>query len=181
MDLKQYSDQFDKAIEHYKTDINSIRTNRATPALLENIQVEVYGSKMPLIQLASIQAPEPKTLTIEPWDKQIIKDIEKAIQTSSLGLSLVSQGNFLRVSIPSLTEESRRDLIKALNYKTEKARQSIRGTRDYIKDEINSAEKNKEISQDEKYQLLKDLDDMTRQFMEQAEQIESKKIDEIKF
>ena len=180
MDLDQSSDQFDKAIEHLKTDISSIRTNRATPALLENITAEVYGSKMPLNQLASIQAPEPKMLTVEPWDKQVIKEIEKAIQTASLGLSVVNEGTFLRVTIPPMTEETRQELVKVLNDKLESARQSIRGVRDKIKDEIISAEKSKEISEDEKFKLVEDLDEMTRKYNDQVKEVGEKKEQEIK-
>ncbi len=180
MELSQYAEQFDKAIDHLKQDISSIRTNRAAPALLENIQVEAYGSKMPLTQLASIQAPEPKMLTVEPWDKQVIKDVEKAIQTASLGLSIVNEGTFLRVTIPPMTEETRKELIKVLNDKFENARQSLRGIRDKVKEEITTAAKDKEISEDDKYKLIEDLDDLTRKYNDQVKQIGDKKEQEIK-
>ncbi len=180
MKLDQYHDQFDKAIEHLKLDLGSIRTNRATPALLENIQVEIYGSKMPLIQVASIQAPESKMLTVEPWDKQVIKDVEKAIQTASLGLSVANEGTFLRITIPPMTDETRQELIKVLNNKLESARQAVRGVRDNVKDEINLAEKNKEISEDEKYKLIDALDELTRQYNDQIKTIGENKEEEIK-
>lgn len=180
MDLDQYRQHFDKAIEHLKQDIASIRTNRATPALLENIQVEVYGSKMPLIQLATIQAPEPKTLTVEPYDRNVIKDIEKTIQTASLGLSLANEGTFLRISIPPMTEESRQELIKLLGAKLESARQAVRGVRDKIKDDIGAAEKSKEVSEDEKYRLIEDLDEMTRKYNDQIKLVGAKKEEDIK-
>lgn len=180
MDLNQYTEQFDKAIEHLKVDISSIRTNRATPALLENIQAEVYGSKMPLTQLASIQAPEPKMLTVEPWDKQVVKDVEKAIQTASMGLSVVNEGTFLRVTIPPMTDETRREIIKVLNDKLESARQSVRGVRDKVKEEITAAEKSKEVSEDDKYKLIEDLDDMTRKYNEEIKKVGEAKEEEIK-
>lgn len=180
MDISQYSNKFDQAIEHLKQDLGSIRTNRATPALLENLQAEVYGSKMPLNQLASIQAPEPKMLTVEPWDKQVIKDVEKAIQTASLALSVTNEGTFLRVTIPPMTEETRKELVKVLNDKLENARQVIRGVRDKIKEEINSAEKNKEVSEDEKYKLIEDLDKMTREYNEKVKEVGENKEKEIK-
>ena len=181
MDLKQYEEQFNKVIERLKEDLNSIRTNRATPAILENIQIEVYGSRMPLAQLASIQAPEPKMLTVEPWDKNIIKNIEKAIQSASLGLNLVNEGTFLRITIPPMTEETRRELVKVLSDKLEHARQAIRGIRDNIKDEINKAEKTKEISEDNKFKLIEELDEMTRDYNDKAKKVAESKEEEIKF
>jgi ribosome recycling factor len=180
MELSQYEPQFDKAIHHLKQDIASIRSNRATPALLENIQANVYGSKMPLIQLASIQAPEPKSLTIEPWDRNIIKDVEKAIQTASLGLNIVNEGTFLRVTIPAMTEETRQELIKVLSEKLEQARQAVRGIRDGIKEEIIKTEKAKQITEDEKYKLVEDLDEMTRKYNEEIKQVGEKKENEIR-
>ncbi len=180
MDLQQYEPQFEKTLDFLRQEISSIRTNRATPALLENIQVEVYGSKMPLIQLASIQAPEPRMLTVEPWDRQVIKDVEKAIQTASLGLSVTNEGAFLRITMPPMTEESRKELLKVLNHKLEQARQAVRGVRDKIKEEIIQAEKNKEISEDEKYKLIEDLDEMTREYTARIQEIGDKKEAEIK-
>ena len=180
MELSQYADQFDKTIYHLNQDISSIRTNRATPALLENIQAEVYSSKMPLTQLASIQAPEPKMLTVEPWDKNVIKDIEKAIQTASLGLSITNEGTFLRITIPPMTEENRKELVKTLNNKLENSRQAIRGVRDKIKEEIMTAEKSKEISEDDKYKLIEELDDMTRKYNDQVKEVGERKEQEIK-
>ena len=181
MNINEYSGQFDKAIEHLKVDIGSIRSNRVTPALLENIIVEVYGSKMPLNQLASIQAPEPKMLTLEPWDKQVIKEVEKAIQSASLGFSVVNEGTFLRITIPPMTEETRKELVKVLNGKLENARQAIRAIRDRIKEEINVAEKNKEISEDEKFKLIEDLDETTGKYNAQVKEVGEKKEEEIKF
>ena len=180
MDLQQYKPQFEKTLDFLRQEISSIRTNRATPALLENIQVEVYDSKMPLIQLASIQVPEPRMLTVEPWDRQVIKDVEKAIQTASLGLSVTNEGTFLRITMPPMTEETRKELLKVLNHKLEQARQAVRGVRDKIKEEIVQAEKNKEISEDEKYKLIEDLDKMTREYTAQIQEIGDKKEQEIK-
>jgi ribosome recycling factor len=180
MDLAQFKPQFEKTIEFLRQDLASLRTNRATPALLENLSVEVYGSKMPLIQLASIQSPEPRTLSVEPWDKQVIKDIEKAIQTASLGLSVANEGTFLLVTMPPMTEETRRELIKVLSHKLEQARQAVRGVRDKVKEEILQAEKNKEISEDEKYKLIEELDKLTREYIDEIQTIGDKKEDEIK-
>ena len=180
MDINQYKPLFGKAIEYLKTDLGSIRTNRATPTLLENLQVEVYGSKMSLNQLASIQAPEPKMLTVEPWDKNVIKDVEKSIQSASLGLNIANEGTFLRILIPPMTEETRQELVKVLNNKLEDARQQIRGIRDNIKEEIIKAERSKEISEDEKFKLVEDLNEMTREFNDEVKQVGENKEEEIK-
>ena len=180
MDINQYKPLFGKAIEYLKTDLGSIRTNRATPTLLENLQVEVYGSKMSLNQLASIQAPEPKMLTVEPWDKNVIKDVEKSIQSASLGLNIANEGTFLRILIPPMTEETRQELVKVLNNKLEDARQQIRGIRDNIKEEIIKAERSKEISEDEKFKLVEDLNEMTREFNDEVKRVGENKEEEIK-
>ena len=178
-DLKDNTPKFDKALEHLKKDISSIRTNRATPALIENLLVNVYDSKMPLNQVASILAPEPRMLSVEPWDKSIIKDVEKSIQTASLGLSVANKGTFLRVTIPPMTEESRKELVKVLAGKLEHARGAIRGTRDSVKEAILKAAKEKQVSEDERYKLIDELDEMTREYNDKIKEIGERKEEEI--
>jgi len=180
MDLDQFKPKFEKTIEHLKQDISSIRTNRATPAMLENLKADVYGAKTPLIQLASIQSPEPRMLTVEPWDKNNIKSIEKAIQTASLGLNVVNEGAFLRITVAPMTDETRKELVKMLNQKLENCRNSIRGVRDEVKEAIINFEKSKDISEDEKFKLIEDLDKMTREYNDQVKQVGDKKESEIK-
>ncbi|NMC51232.1 ribosome recycling factor [Candidatus Kuenenbacteria bacterium] len=180
MRVDQYKGEFDKVIEHVKTDIGALRTNRATPSMLENLMVEVYGSKMPLNQLGSIQAPEPRMLTVEPWDKGVIKNIEKTIQTASLGLSVNNEGTFLRIALSPMTEETRKELIKVLNDKMESGRRSLRGVRDDVKEKIIAAEKNKEITEDERYKAVEDLDKLVREYNDKVEELGKKKEEEIK-
>ncbi|NMB48011.1 ribosome recycling factor [Candidatus Kuenenbacteria bacterium] len=180
MKLEQYHPEFDKVIEHIKVDIGTLRTNRATPSMLENLMVEVYGSKMPLNQLGSIQAPEPRMLTVEPWDKSVLKNIEKAIQTASLGLNVSSEGTFLRIALSPMTEETRKELIKVLNDKLESGRRSLRGVRDDVKEAILAAEKNKEITEDERYKLVEGLDKLVREYNDKVEELGKKKEEEIK-
>ena len=179
MNLEEKKPQFQKVIERAQSELASVRTSRATPALVENIKVDVYGAKTPLIQVASITCPEPKQLIIEPWDKNILKDVEKAIQADSLGLSIQNQGNFLRVIMPAMTQETRKEIIKLLNEKIEKARVALRGARDSIKEEIIAEERNKEIGEDEKYKLIEELDTITRDFVEQINEMGSHKEKEI--
>jgi len=179
MNIQDKKELFEKIMEHTKNEIGSLRTNNVTPSLVENIKVDVYGSKMPLIQLGSISVPEPRQLLVETWDKNILKDVEKAIESATLGLSVKNEGNFLRLTMPAMTEDTRKQVIKLLNEKTEKARISLRGLRDEIRNEIQTAEKNKEIAEDDKFRLQEDLDKMTREYTEKVEEIGKKKEKEI--
>ena len=104
--------QFEKVLEFFKKDITSLRTGRAAPSLVEAVKVECYGTKSDLMQLASITAPEPQTITIKPWDKNILKDIERALQSSDLNINPVVDSDLIRINFPSLTEESRKELVK---------------------------------------------------------------------
>jgi ribosome recycling factor len=179
MNIQEKKELFEKIMEHTKNEISSLRTNNITPALVENIKADVYGAKMPIIQLGSISIPEPRQLLIEPWDKNVLKDIEQAIETASLGLSVKNEGNFLRLTMPAMTEETRKQVVKLLNEKTEKSRISLRALRDEIRDEIISAEKNKEITEDDKFRLQEDLDKMTREYTDRIAEIGKKKEEEI--
>lgn len=178
MDLNTKKIDFQKIVDHTREDLNSVRTNRLTPAIIENLKIEVYGAKMPLNQLASINIPEPKQLMVEPWDKNIIKNIEKDIETASLGFSVKNEGNFLRLTMPPLTEETRQKMIKVIKEKSEAGRVSLRNLRDKIKEEINLAEKNKEISEDEKYRSIEKLDNLTRDFTEEINKFSKQKEEE---
>ncbi len=180
MNIQDKQQDFEKVIEHASTDIASVRTSRATPTLIENIQVNIYGSKMPVNQVASISCPEPKQLLVEPWDKNVLKDIEKAIETASLGLSVKNEGNFLRLSVPAMTEETRKEIIKMLHEKLENGKVVLRNLRDKIKEEIITAERNKEIGEDEKYNLIEELDKTTREYTNKINEIGEKKEEEIK-
>lgn len=171
---------FDKALEHLKSDLESIRTNRATPALIENLPAEVHGARMPVNQLASINVRDPKTLAVEPWNKPNIQSIEKAIQTASLGLSVANEGTYLRVTVPPMTEESRKEILKILNQKLENAKNSLRNIRDKTKNEITQAEKSKSITTDERYQLVDELDKTTREYNDKIKEMGEKKEEEIK-
>jgi len=179
MNLQDHKPKFEKSLEHLRDDLASLRTSRATPALVENIKVNVYGTEMPLIQVASITSPEAKQLLVEPWDKSVLKDIEKAIQSASLGLSVTNEGSHLRITMPPMTEETRKEVVKLLNEKLEKGRISIRAVRDEIKEEILKAEKDKEVTEDERYKLIDELDKMTRQFIDEISELGKKKEAEV--
>jgi len=172
-------DDFVKAIDFFKKDISNLRTGRANPAILDNIQVEAYGVKTPLTGLASINVPEARSLVITAWDKNITKDIEKAIISANLGLSVVNEGDKIRITIPQLTEENRRELVKKLNEKMETARISLRQTRDEIKELIETAFKDKEISEDDKFRFIKELDEATIKRNDEVKEIKDKKEEEV--
>lgn len=174
-----YKPDYEKAIEHLKIEISSLKTGRATPLLVENILVESYAMKLPLKQVASISVPDARCLLIEPWDKSIIKEIEKAIVNSNIGLNPVNEGQKLRINIPSLTEEDRKKLVKILNQKVEAAKIAIRGIRDKVRDAIQKMEKEKEIAEDERFRLQKELDNFTGSYNDRLEEIGENKEEEI--
>lgn len=177
--IAQNKEDFNKALEHLKKELQTLRTGRAQATLLENLQVEAYGAMTPLNQLASISVPDAQTIAIEPWDKSIIKDIEKALSYSNLGLSVTNAGDKLMAKVPPMTEENRRDLLKILGKKAEDAKVSIRQARDKVRETIIEAEKNKEITEDDKYKYLTELDNFTTDFNKQVEQLAEQKEQEI--
>ncbi len=156
--------EFAKVINHFRQDISTLKTGRANPAIFDGVRVESYGAMMPLNQVASVSVPEARSIIITPWDKNVLKDIERALRDSDLNLNPVNEGDKIRISIPAMTEESRRDIVKILNQKMETARIAIRGVRDDIKEQVLEAEKNKEFGEDMKYQLIEDLDKITTSF-----------------
>lgn len=177
--LKQYEADFQAALGHLKEDLKTLRTGRATPALIENIQVEAYGARTPLVGLASITVPDARSLVIDPWDKGLIKEIEKAILEAKIGLTPSVQGKFIRISMPPMTEESRKELIKIMNDKLEQARIAVRGVRETAKADIVQAEKDKAIAEDDKYRALEQLDKQTAGWNEKIKNIGVEKEKEI--
>ena len=178
--LENHRSEFESTVNHFKEELASVRTGRATPALVENILIEAYGTKTPLRQLASINTPDSRTLMVDPWDKSVIKEIEKDLNEASLGFSVTNEGKNLRLTIATLTEETRNDLIKALNQKAENTRKNVRGLRDKIKEEIQEAEKDKEITEDDRYKLQKDLDELTNSYNVKIKEMVEKKEIEVK-
>ncbi len=156
--LAKFHPQFQQVVDFLKTDISALRTGRANPAIVENVMVEAYDSRTPLSGLASVTVPDARSILIDPWDKSILKNVEKAIIEAKLGLNPSIQGQQIRISLPALTEESRKALVKTLGDKLEHARKSVRNIRDEAKAEIQKAEKDKLVSEDEKYRLLEQLD-----------------------
>jgi len=177
--IDQHKDDYEKNLEHLKKELAGLRTGRAQATLVENLQVEAYGATTPLNQLASISVPDAKSIMIEAWDKNVLKDIEKALSYSNLGFSVVNTGEKLIASVPPMTEENRKDLLKIMGDKVEHIKISIRQVRDKIKEEILKAEKEKEITEDDKYKYLTDLDNYTAEKNKEIDKMAEEKEQEI--
>ena len=152
--LKHAKQLMDKTVEAVKREFATVRTGKATTALLDLVRVEAYGNDMPLTQVASVAAPEPKLLTIQPWDKTLLKAIEKAILASDLGLTPSNDGNLIRIPLPPLTEERRKELVKVIHKLAEEGRVAIRHART---ETISKIKKVEHVSEDEKKKAEKDI------------------------
>ena len=152
--LKHAKQLMDKTVEAVKREFATVRTGKATTALLDLVRVEAYGNEMPLTQVASVAAPEPKLLTVQPWDKTLLKAIEKAILASDLGLTPSNDGNIIRIPLPALTEERRKELVKVIHKLAEEGRVAIRHART---ETIAKIKKVEHVSEDEKKKAEKDI------------------------
>ena len=177
--IKAKEGEFTKAIDFFKKEIANIRTGRANPNILEGVQVEAYGAKTPINGVASINVPDGQSIIIAPWDKNVIKEIEKALVDADLGVSVTNEGDKIRLIMPKMTEENRIGLVKKLNEKQEIARISIRQTREDIKNSIERAEKDKEITEDEKFRFVKELNEESGKQNDRLKEIRDKKDTEI--
>jgi ribosome recycling factor len=177
--LAQTEARMKKAIDALKHEVQSVRTGRATPSLVEGLEVEAYGTPTPLISLAAISAPEPRLIVIQAWDKGLIKAIEKAIIGSDLGLTPSNDGALIRLSIPALTEERRKDLVKQLHKKVEDGRVEIRTLRRHGQDELRTKSKGAGISADEEKRLETQLQKLTDLYIQAADEVGHAKEKEI--
>ncbi len=167
------------AIRHFESEIASLRTGRATPALLEGIKIEAYGTSNQLKNVASIVAEDAKTLLVEPWDKGLIDAISKAIESSNMGAQPIVSKNSIRISLPPLTEERRKFLLKILKEKIEETRITLRRIRDDIWKDIQDKEKAKSISEDDKFRFKEEMEKKIREGGEKLEGLAKKKEKEI--
>jgi len=172
-------DKMQKSIQALKRELDTIRTGRATPALVDSISVDAYGAPTPLNQVATISAPEARLLVINPWDKSVVPAITKAIQKSDLGLNPINDGNSIRLVIPPPTEERRKELVKVVRKKVEDSKIAIRNVRREAMEELKKLEKDKEISQDENHRAADRLQKLTDSSVEQATQVGQSKETEI--
>jgi len=177
--VQQHKESFDKAIDHLKHEISSLRTGRATPAIVEDVKVEAYGTMQDIKSVASISVADAKTINIQPWDKGVLQPIETAIRNSDLGLSPVNDGTLIRLNLPDLTSERRAELVKVLSKKLEEARITVRKIREDVRGQIDKAEKAKEIAEDEKFGLQDDLEKLVKEYNDLIKQIGDDKEAEI--
>ena len=160
-----------KAIEALKQDITSIRTGRASSALIERITVDYYGTPTPINQVASISVPEARLLVIQPWDRKLLTDIEKAIQRSDLGINPNNDGQVIRLAIPPLNEERRREMVKTLHKKLDEHKVAIRNVRRDAQDKFREREKKKEISEDELKRSTERLQKLTDRYIDEMDKV----------
>ncbi|MCF7795417.1 ribosome recycling factor [Patescibacteria group bacterium] len=171
--------EFEKAIEFFQKEISTIRTGRANPAILDRVQIEAYGVRNPMNAVASVGVSDSRTITVTPWDKNLLKDVEKAITEADLGLGIKNDGQKLHLTVPQMTEENRKDYVKRLNEKQEEARIRVRQVRDDIKEDIESAFANKDISEDDKYRYLEELEEAVSNYNNKLKELRDKKEEDI--
>lgn len=177
--LEDARGQMRKSLKHLRTELSHIRTGRATPAMLDGLTVEYYGSQTPLDQLASVSAPSADLLMIQPFDRNAIEDIEKAIMKADMGLNPNNDGDLIRVPIPSLSEERRKELVDTVNERAEKARISIRNVRRAKRDELKEVQQKENLSEDVYYGAEEELQEITDTIIEKVDTVAEKKEEEL--
>lgn len=168
-----------KSVEALQRDLNTVRTGRASPALVEGINIDYYGVPTPLNQLATISVPEARVLLIQPWDKQVMKDVEKGILTSDMGLIPNNDGTAIRINLPAPTEERRKELVRTVGRKVEEGLVSIRNIRRDSLESFRTMEKNKDLSQDESHRAQDQLQSITDNFSARMNEIKAGKESEV--
>ena len=160
VDFKEYARRMDKAVDHLNEEFGAVRAGRANPKVLDRISVEYYGSETPLNGVATISTPDARTLVIQPWDTKLLKDIQKAIQVSDLGINPQNDGRVIRLTFPQLTEDRRKDLVKQVKKYAEDAKVAMRNIRRDGMDYVKKLKKNSEITEDDQKKAEKDLQDL---------------------
>ncbi|MEK7238857.1 MAG: ribosome recycling factor, partial [Nitrospirota bacterium] len=176
---KQLVDRMDKAIESLKKDIAGIRTGRASLGIFEGITVDYYGTPTPINQVATMSVPESRLITIQPWDLKMIAEIEKAILKSDLGLNPSNDGKIIRIAIPPLTEERRKQIIKQVHKRVEEAKIAARNIRRDSNDEVKKLEKEKKMSEDDAKKTLEEIQKLTDSYIKRTDEINSHKEKEL--
>jgi ribosome recycling factor len=177
--VKGAEERMKKAVEHLRQELASVRTGKATTALLDSVKVEYYGSQVPLNQVAGVSAPEPRLLVVHPWERTMVPEVEKAILKADLGLNPNSDGTVIRIPIPSLTEERRLDLVRLIKRMVEEGRVSVRNVRREGNDELKQAEKDGSISEDVSRKAQSEMQRLTDKHIEIMDELLSKKEAEI--
>lgn len=178
-DLKPYEEKMQKTLDVLSKDFAAVRAGRANPAVLDKLSVEYYGAQTPLGQVASVSSPDPRTLSIQPWDGSILKDIERAIQMSDLGLNPQNDGKQIRLSFPPLTEERRKELIKSISKNGEDAKVALRNIRRDAIDKFKAAHKKNEMTEDELHEAEDNIQKVTDKNVKVVDEMVSKKSKEL--
>jgi len=177
--LRQAEERMVKSIEATGRELARIRTGKASPSLLDSVRVDYYTNMVPINQVASVSVPEPRMILIQPWEKQMIPEVVKAIMKSDLGLNPVAEGNVIRLPIPTLTEERRKDLVKVVKNLIEDGRVAIRNIRRDANDELKKAEKAKTISEDQMHRSIDKVQELTNTYIEKLDDVLENKEQEI--
>ena len=177
--LLEAEDKMDKALSVAREDFQKIRSGRANPEMFTSLLVDYYGAPTPLQQLATVSVPEARLVIIQPYDRSSMKDIERAIAESDLGVNPTDDGQVLRINMPPLTQERRKEYVKLAKNKAEEARVSVRGVRRKAKDELDQIKKDGEAGEDEVKRAEKDLDNLTKKFTDQVDDLLERKENEL--
>jgi len=167
--LKEARERMQAALEAMQREFATVRTGKATPALLDTVRVDAYGGKMPLNQVATVHTPEPSLLVVQPFDKSLMSAVEKAIQSADLGLNPSNDGNIIRIPIPPLNEERRREFAKLLHKMAEEGKVSIRHARHSARDEIQKRIKDHELGEDDGHRELDEVEKITQEYTEKID------------
>jgi ribosome recycling factor len=177
--IEEVKPDFEKAISFLKNELAKIRTSKASPALVENILVEVFGQKFPLKQLGTISIPKSRQILIQPWDASYIEQIVRALEKADLGVSPVVEGNSIRIDLPPMTEEFRQNLLRLVSDKKEKAKKIVRGAREWAWSYLQKGFREGRLSEDDKYRGKDQLQDLVEEYNEKIEEMVKKKREEI--
>ena len=174
-----YEEKMQKTVAAFQNEMNSIRAGRANPAVLDRVMVDYYGSPTPIAQVGSISVPEPHMIMIQPWDASIVKEVEKAISKSEIGITPNSDGKVIRLAFPPLTEERRKELVKTVSKKTEESKVAVRNVRRDALDDFKNKKKNSEITEDDLKGAEKDIQDLTDRYCKELDRLSALKEKEI--
>ncbi len=177
--LAKMKSYMDKTVESLRREYQKVRTGRANTALLDDIRIDYYGTPSPLSQVATLSVPEPRTITLQPWETKMISVIEKAIMNANLGLTPTNDGKVIRLNLPALTEERRKEIVKQLKKMAEEAKVAARNIRRDANDELKKLEKNKKISEDELKRAEKEVQEVTNSYIAKLDEVLAHKEKEV--
>ncbi len=179
MIFKELNQKLTLSLEYFAAELTKIRTGRASTALVENIELDAYGSRMKIKEVGSISLPEPQTIVISPWDRSLLKEVDKALRESSLGVNPVVGGDSVKVPIPALTEDRRKEMVKVVGVKLEECKNSMRNLRQDAMKQVDKAFADKEIGEDDKFNQREEVEAIVKDYVERAEKISDDKKEDI--